>query len=342
MYAILINPGHNKVYYENSKLLALAEVRLTLNLDIKDDKIYAKRLGSIDYIVIDIEGLDDEKINLLYSLSFSYAVFKIIETDGEQLLLPVNKKTENFVDKSISSMLKYTGKTNEIFTRLMLNIGMATVGGKTNKMSVLDPIAGKGTTLYEGLVRGFDVYGIEIGGKVAEESYRFMKKYLETAKFKHSSKEIRQSGKNKCYTAVRYAIDITKDKGNKEPTHFEMIAANSVYANELFKKNSFDMIIGDLPYGVQHSNVTNEKQSGFTRNPRELLTACLPVWRQVLKPDGALVLGWNTNILDRDAMVKLFLETGFEVKNDGDYLEFAHKVDNAIYRDVIAAVKVIN
>ena len=30
-----------------------------------------------------------------------------------------------------------------------------------------------------------------------------------------------------------------------------------------FKEDFFDLIIGDLPYGVKHSNITNEKQNSF-------------------------------------------------------------------------------
>ena len=98
-------------------------------------------------------------------------------------------------------------------------------------------------------------------------------------------------------------------------------------------------MVGDLPYGVQHGNVTGEKQTSLTRNPAELLESCLPVWAEVTKPGGALVFAWNTHVLSREKMTQLFAKHGLTVQNEGAYLGFEHRVDQSITRDIIAAVK---
>ena len=100
------------------------------------------------------------------------------------------------------------------------------------------------------------------------------------------------------------------------------------------------MIVGDLPYGVRHGNVTNEKQSSLTRNPAQLLETCLPSWLEVLKPGGSIVLAWNSNVLPRERMERLFAEKGCSVKKDPPYLRFTHRVDQSIVRDIIAARKI--
>lgn len=118
-----------------------------------------------------------------------------------------------------------------------------------------------------------------------------------------------------------------------------MVAGNSVYADKFFKKNSFDAIVGDLPYGVQHGNVTNEKQSSLTRNPKDLVKACLPAWKTVLKPGGVIALSWNTFVFPKPQFAKIMEDEGLAVLEEGAYSQLEHRVDNAIRRDIIFAKK---
>lgn len=50
-------------------------------------------------------------------------------------------------------------------------------------------------------------------------------------------------------------------------------------------------------------------------------------------------MSWNTNVLPRKKMEQLFEGQGLVVKNDGAYLQFEHRVDQSIVRDIIAAQK---
>jgi tRNA G10 N-methylase Trm11 len=274
-------------------------------------------------------------------MSFIYSIFEVVEIGGEKFLKPIEKPGEYFIDESISSILKYTGKTNEIFTRMMINTAYYTQDN-TQNIKLLDPVAGKGTTLYEGLIRGFDVFGVEIGDKIVSEAYNYMKKFLETEKYKHTSEIIKISGANKSFSSKKYSFEIARTKEEQKTDkfkHFEIISGNSTYAGLFFKKNLFDIIVGDLPYGVQHGNVTNQKQSSLTRNPAELLEKCMPAWAGVLKPGGAIALAWNSNVLHRDKLVKIFTGCDLMVKDAGAYLGFGHRVDQAILRDIIVACK---
>lgn len=344
-YALLGNPGHNRVYFEESKKLSVSELKIaSKKLTVQCSDVRELYIADIFYIGFTTEApLTQADIEILSRLSFVYAIFEMTKQDDKVILMPIPCRTSYFIDTDISTILKYTGKTNELFTRMMLNVAEMSSSFNESHLRLLDPIAGKGTTLYEGLVLGHDVYGIEIGTKTVKESYHFLKKYLETKKYKHTTKIMKASGKNKSFTAVKHMLDIarTKDEAkNDGQKHAELVAGNSMYANAIYSKNYFHMIVGDLPYGVQHGNVTNEKQSSMTRNPKQLLAACLRNWYDVLKPRGVIVLAWNTHVLPRPEMTELFNRAGLKVLDEDVYLEFEHRVDRSIQRDIIAAKKV--
>lgn len=340
MYAILCHPGHNRVYFEESRKLVLNEFALAaakMSSVIANTRLQS--IAGIQYLLFEAgKDLIAADLKLLSQLSFIFALYKY----EEPVFIPIELPAFGFINQNISKILKYTGKTNEIFTRLLINVAVFSTDFKASEpIKLLDPIAGKCTTLFEGLVCDYDVYGIEIGEKVVTEAYNFLRKYLETEKYKHTVKLEKMSGRNKSFTAHRYDFNISKSKDaakNKEFREFEIIAGNSVYADQFYSKNTFNIIVGDLPYGVQHGSVTNEKQSQFTRNPKDLLNSCLPAWKAVLAKNGVIVLSWNTFVLSRKEMLGILQHHGFHIFT-GDAYQFEHRVDQSINRDIIAARK---
>ena len=343
--AILFNPGHSRVYFETSLRLAVSELAIIaggLSENCAADNIRRETICGAEYLFFETENLSRDDLKILYGLSFVYAIFAAEKIGGEIYFKPLENAREPFIDESFGVILKYSGKTNEIFTRMMLNIAKSSLGNNHGALKILDPVAGKGTTLYEAFVMGHDAYGIEIADSVANEARHFVKKFFETAKYKFEFNEIRISGPDRTFSAKRYTFTAAKNKAdvkNGEVRTLEIVAGNSVYADKIYKKNFFDIIAGDLPYGVQHGNVTKEKQSSLTRNPSELLSACLPSWSAVLKPGGVIILSWNTNVLPVNKMRELLTSAGFLIKNGGAYDNFAHRVDQSITRDLIIGVK---
>lgn len=351
-YAILANPGHNRVYFDASEHLSLAELALAAGtFSVPCQNFRREEIAGVPYYMLEAkEVLSDREVGILSRLSFSYALF-IVEAFGEEIRLrPISKVDEAFFPQSVSTILKYSGKTNELFTRTMLNAALysSDFAGKQECIRLLDPIAGKGTTLYEGLICGFDVSGIEIGDKAVQEAIVYFKKFLETEKWKHSYRSERLSGDG-CRTKLHYFEFAPTKEDWKEPDKLRrltMAAGDSRFADRYFKKNSFHLLVGDLPYGVAHGNVAGnwkgsdgKGSSSLTRNPKELLCACLPAWRKVLKPGGTLALSWNAFVLSRKEMTALLEENGLSVLSGGPYEEFAHRVDQAILRDVVIAKK---
>ena len=344
VYGILYHPGHNRVYLETALQLAELEfAAVAKGISVPVLRFWNRSLGGAWYFMFETqEALIAPDIRTLSRLSFWYALFRVEEEKpGGFCLFPVEKEDAAYLDEGISSILKYTGKTNELFTRMLLNIGASVVGGR-GELRLLDPVAGKGTTLFEGLARGYQVYGIEIGEKVTAEACNFLKRFLENARYKFSYQSIRFSGPGKSYAALRNSFLISRNKEEakrKQTKTAEFIAGNSLYADQYYRKNFFDLIVGDLPYGIQHGNVTNEKQSSLTRSPQALLSACLPAWKEVLRPGGAIVLAWNSNVFSREKMVALVREKGFVVMDEPPYSQFEHRVDQSIRRDIVLAQK---
>ena len=398
-YGIMANPGHNRVYFESSKMMALGE------LEIASRCFQAK---CTDYLSIQVEGiflhtfiaeapLEDEDLRLLSRLSFVYAIFILMplseitkvslqykgkDTDFEQMkkygfhsdivMIPVQQIKSGVLGDDISTILKYSGKTNELFTRMMMNIGLMSgdfVHDK--KLSVLDPLSGKGTTLFEAALSGWDASGVELVDKSVQEASAFFKKYLETGKYKHHSSKERLSGKNGVFkseiTRFEYSVSKEAQKAGEKQT-LTLVEGDSRFANEYFKKEQFHMIVADLPYGVQHGskvgaavndsrsskkmksgsngnllNVQNRAGSGFssmTRNPKDLVKSCLPAWVEVLKPGGTIVLAWNRYVLKREELAEIFHIKGLAVLEESPYLGFEHQVDQSISRDMIVIKKV--
>ena len=60
---------------------------------------------------------------------------------------------------------------------------------------------------------------------------------------------------------------------------------------------------------------------------------------RVLRPGGALALSWNTFVLPKEEMRRLLSSAGLAVQTGGPYDRFEHRVDQAIKRDIVVAVK---
>ena len=113
-YALLQNPGHNRVYFNSSAKLAQNELRALFSDNIKAGNIKEVKeeiFGGIEYITFESE-LSELDLILLSRLSFVYAIFEV----SDKLFSPVRKNHSYFFSDDLNMILKYTGKTNEIFT----------------------------------------------------------------------------------------------------------------------------------------------------------------------------------------------------------------------------------
>ena len=337
-YAILANPAHSRISYGSASRLAMSELALAgTQLTAPINNIREAAIGGVDYYLFDCPAvLGERDLRTLSRLSFTYALFRHTVTH----MVPLEKDGGFFVAEDLSTMLKYTGKTNELFTRFMVNLAQWYCAYDA-PLRILDPLAGKGTTLFESLIQGHHAYGVEIDPKTPQETANYLKKYLEAARYKHEFFTRRISG------SPRYQFTLARDRTTQKQgdvREFEIISADTRGVSGYYKKESIHAIVADLPYGVQHGSkaaktARSASNSGLTRNAMALLQEALPQWLIALKRGGTVVLAWNRFLIPRANMVALFTQYGLAIPAAVAAHDFAHRVDQAIERDIIVGVK---
>ncbi len=341
-YLILQYPGHNWVYYQSADKLALAELAVAANsMDANLEDIEIIHLANIRYVSFKSDSLlSFRDLKILSRLSFVFALYSRFDDNLQPIELPVI----HYLDPKISTLMKYKGKTNELFTRMMINVALhSTEFDFEESLELLDPVSGKGTTLFEATTFGFNAFGIEIEGNAIQESQTFFKKFMEQERFKHSrSTRViykNEDGKPAQITEFRYAKSKEEFKDEESRKHLAMVHGSSKEAHKYFKKERFHFIVGDLPYGIKHGNKGGKVYGSPTRNPADLVSECLPEWKKVLRKGGSIVLAWNSHLINRKKFAKFFEKGGFEVMKEFPYDQFEHRVDSAIKRDLIVARK---
>ena len=345
-YLIMRNPGHNRVYYDQADKLALAELKLAaLRFQQTCSDIKVLDLEGVGYLHFSVPmALGAEEVAIVSRLSFIYALFQMAGEEQDPLLRPQALLKPEYLDPKLSILLKYSGKTNELFTRMMINVALlSSAFTAADRIQLLDPVAGKGTTLFEGAIYGYDVTGVEIERQFVHEAFIYFKKFLELEKYKHAITRNQmyagENGKDAYIQLFEYARTKEEFKEEADRKVLALIAGNALHTGRFFKKERFHLIVGDLPYGVSHGNVTRKKHASPTRNPLELIQECLADWHKVLKVGGVLVLAWNTFVLPRQDLVKAVETKGFKVLKSSPYDEFTHRVDQSIKRDILVARK---
>src|SRR5262249_20649878 len=119
-YALLVLPVANRVYASSAPRLSLAELQIFSDaaLSGKLSNLSEDVLGGVPYVTFNAEGLDERDIATLSRMSLAFALF---ERDGE-LLRPVTLAHGDLFDDDLITVQKYVGKTNEHFTKLLVNL----------------------------------------------------------------------------------------------------------------------------------------------------------------------------------------------------------------------------
>lgn len=340
-YVILANPGHNRIYFDSALKIAVSEIKAIAGAyDMKINNIEEADLGlpaSISFAT-DRE-LTEEDFRVLGFSSIYYTLFE--QVDGG-LLRPINVPDFHTFPESMVQILKYNGKTNEQFTRLMVNLAISSCNTNSKRITLFDPMCGKGTTLYEGLIRGYDVKGIEINGQWTKEIETYLVRFLKEGRYKHKvikSKLSDSKGKKIADVFTLTSAANKADYTNGNTQMLQLFNSDTTLANLLIKKKSCDIIVSDLPYGVQHGS-KNNKGSNMSRSPLELIKTAIPAWNHALKTKGSMVLSYNEFTMKYRDISGVLQENGFKVLDESPYDDYLHRVNQSINRNLIVAVKV--
>jgi hypothetical protein len=334
-YAILLRASANRVYASATVDLARAELvlfgRRVLGEALKSS---CDAIGGVEYVVVDIaHPIDARAWTALANLSGLHAAFEV-EADGR--LRPIECAPRRLLDEDLVTIQRYAGKTNEAFTHLLVNLALLAGDDALPRMlngdrlRLLDPVCGRGTTLNRAALYGIDAFGIEIDQRDVAAYDTFITTWLRDHRMKHA---VQRATLRKGRTRPAHRLTIRYGRSKDTATHrtIDVVHDDSRRAIDHHRARSIDVLVGDLPYGVQHGS---EAAEGRARGPETFLAESLPAWREVLRSGAGVALAWNRRTLPRARLVELATRAGFEVASSDDD-RFVHRVDRSITRDVL-------
>ena len=335
--ALKITPQRSTQYANMAEILATPEL-LASPLSPFITAVTTTTLAGQSYLLTTLDETSPHfptlpaLIPILSRLAATSEIYEYFDALGDvqgPLLRPLEPQFAPFVPLEMAEIRRYKGKTNEIFTHVMLNIALFAgdyAAQCTERLRILDPLAGGGTTLFLALAAGYDAFGIETERQDIESTAIFVRQYLrsEHIPFKELAERSRRAGR-------RYQFEI----GRKGATRVLVLAHGdtaqaNLHMQEVPGGPRVHAIVGDLPYGIQHF----AEISG-------MLQKALPTWERLLLPGGTLALAWNATRIDRATIVALLEQhTRLHVRNEPPYTQLVHPVDRVIKkRDIIVAVK---
>jgi len=342
-YALLVSLSANRVYAEAAARLTCAELAVLAEtlLSGRLRQPRTERIAGVDYVTFDLEldGGDDDALAHVANVSTVLALF---QRTPEDTFRPVPLRRLDCLDDDLLTILKYQGKTNELFTKLLLNVTVASSAAAprmlTDRLRVLDPMCGRGTTLNQTLMYGWHASGLDTDQSDFEAYAAFLPRWLKDKRLKHtaSTARLRREGR---MLGRRFDAELAVSKrawADGDTITVSTALADTREASEVFRAESFDVIVTDAPYGVQHGSRSG---GGLQRRPLDLLAEALPGWARLLRPGGAVGIAVNLRTCPRDRALALLAEAGLDPRDSAAYRGFEHRVDRAIQRDLVVANK---
>jgi hypothetical protein len=334
-HLILLAPSANRVYASEADRLVAAELKIMFGPH-DHPPIGFVTLAGIGYLSLATASLDERACWALGRLSGCYAAFR----REHDRLQPIEVDRPDLFEDDLVTIPKYPGKTNEQFTRLLINVTLASLRRtRTGLVSILDPMCGRGTTLSTAMILGYNAAGVEVETKAVEAYAAYLSTYWRRKRLKHSLEvtPVRREGK---IMGKRLEAEVIP-AGHGRPIALTVFSGDTRQSAALFGKRRFDAIVVDAPYGVVHGSQTNLRgvSGKRDRSAAALISEALPVWAGQLKTGGALGLSWNTIGLSRERLLECVAATGLTPLDFGPYRDFEHRVDSSIRRDIAVAIK---
>lgn len=337
LYALLLKPHANVRYRQSLQKLSRIELECMLqawNLQASVPEI--REIAGEPFLVFSAEKMPEAAWRAISRHSSICLAASLTE---EGALLPIPRHSVSTLPDELPQVLKYKGKTNADFTYLMLHCAKAAsaFARDEGRLTVLDPMCGKGTTLFCALCEGWDALGVETEAKALSEAEQYLERSLKWHRLKHKrtvSSCTLPKGGNAKMTEFTLAADAQAMKDG-QALHLRTLCGDAARLKEMLKPESVHLIVSDLPYGVQHA----PREGGSMSSLKGLLRLTLPGCAYALKDGGAISLSFNLNTLRRQDVSDAMEEAGLTVMQQGPWADFSHWVEQAVERDVVVAVK---
>ena len=330
-YKMLLWPHANARYQSEAVKLAMAELEMMLARLAPGAVIASdERLGMPCLDLRSEAALDAAAVEALRRHSLLYGLFE----DRDGLLMPIAGRADAAVGRDLPAILKYKGKTNEMFLQLLVNVALyaSAFWRERGSLAMLDPMCGRATGLFVAANYGWDAVGADVDRNDLREAEQYFRRYLEYHRFKHNvarlSRTLRQGG-----SASECRFEYAREARDARRT-LSLVCLDAAGTGGALGRNAFHIVACDLPYGVRHDAQLGRGARSKGNWLEALLERALPDWRAALKPGGAMALSFNAQNMKPDRVRALMAGAGLEVLEGGAYDGFAHWVEQAITRDI--------
>ena len=326
---------HPNIHYREALLrLSRCELISMLGALSIPAEISVESMGASVFLTFEARELTPDELRLLAMHS---CVTLLCEKVGN-LLKPLPVESGDAFPEDLPEILKYKGKTNPTFTRMMLNtaLSMTSFFPHPEQPVVLDPLCGKATTLFCAACMGASALGLDADRRSLREAETYFSRYLKAAGIKHSLSSVNQTVGSQGVPGAVFRYALSRDEYKKGNTRFlALYAGDAALAGPLLRKNRADILVTDLPYGVQHAPTGPGGTESFHSFPDRLLSS----WSEALNPGAALAVSFNSLTLKRKILMDLLSAHGFLVLDDPIRSGLSHTVEQAVVRDLIFAVR---
>ncbi|MBR3928897.1 MAG: hypothetical protein IKJ65_07860 [Clostridia bacterium] len=329
-YALVLWPLSNQRYEQSHINPAISELEIILQAAGIHESVSHMTLAGAGALSFSSGELSERQLAYIrtHSLFFMFGRW-----DGENFA-PIMMPGGDYLGSDLAAIQKYKGKTNERFTNQLINLALYSCRfhDAEEKIHLLDPMCGRGTTLFQAVNREWNATGVDTDKKDALECVSFFEKYLKFNKIKHKRTQSSRTIPGKGAVSV-HSVRFGGDKGDLLCLNCAIADANNT--SKIFGKEAFSIICADLPYGVQHA----PSGQGGAKSFENMLLFALPAWREALKKGGAISLSYNTHTLKTERVREIMEKAGFEVMRGGAYDNMEHWVEQAVMRDIAVCVK---
>lgn len=315
---MLLWPHANARYQVETEKLARAELEIMLSRLGVEYALEEDGASDLPALRFAAQPFTQAQLHVLSRHSLLYALF---ERRPDGALLPLLSREKARVGADLTGILKYKGKTNELFTQFLMNLAWL-AGPMPEKARLLDPMCGRATTLFAALNRGWDAFGSDVDRAALREAEQFLKRYLEYHRLKHAVERGSMTLRGK--KSAPYA-QFSLPGGS-----VRLAEMDATRVAEAYGRGKFDLLCADLPYGVQH---------GASMPLERLLRLALPAWAETLKHGAAVAVSFNAQTLPARKVRAAFAGAGLRVQEGGPYERLSHWVEQAVTRDVVVGVR---
>lgn len=268
--------------------------------------------------------LTERDLGLIRWFALTAGVFYRHERNGTLLLEPLPLERPYVLPRTMLETRRYKGKTNELLTELMLNLGWFAspwANDPNVRMRVVDPLCGGGTSLFAALIRGWDAYGVDNDVRTVDTTVAYVKHFLRRSRVKHDVERARLRGIGQRWTFHIKVLD--------PPLTCVIARGDTGHTFDLLASPKAHLLVTDFPYGVQHRGLVID-----------LLTRGVHSWQRALRKGATLVLVWDQRTLSREELVQLLVGLGeLEPLDEPPWNQFVHPVDQVIRRRDILVLR---